>query len=60
MSICSCSLIVRIALPGCVQISILNYQIRFIAADVFSCFDTQAIDVCWGGDSPNYFPSICD
>lgn len=34
--------------PGCVQISILDYQIRFIAAAVFSCFNTQAIDVCRG------------
>lgn len=42
------SLTARIAVPGCVQISILDYQIRFIAAVVFSCFNTQAIDVCWG------------
>lgn len=36
------------SLPGSVQISIRDYQSRFIGAVVFPCFNTQAIDVCWG------------
>lgn len=42
------SLMGRMSLSSFIQISIRDYQSRFIAAVVFPCFNTQAIDVCWG------------